>query len=256
MRLLLLSDLHLEFLSKPQKLYAAISPNMADAVVLAGDIACGTGAEDVIRYLVGVGYRVIYVLGNHEFYGHDPEQLIAQWREISERTPGLYFLHNDAVTLDGITFWGTVLWSHLNTQRQTEAVDRLLRQNLKRVADFRHIKVWSPKMMQQHYYQALDYLTRFLHQPTTGRIVVISHFLPSYRCIDTAFAASPLNPYFASPLDKLIEQTQPALWLHGHTHSSVRLSIGQTRIMANPRGYPHLAHELNPQISWDQVIWL
>ena len=29
------------------------------------------------------------------------------------------------------------------------------------------------------------------------------------------------------------------LWLHGHTHSARDYVIGTTRVVCNPRGYPH-----------------
>jgi hypothetical protein len=35
----------------------------------------------------------------------------------------------------------------------------------------------------------------------------------------------------------LILKYKPALWIHGHTHSSVDTYVGGTRIVCNPRGY-------------------
>ena len=38
-------------------------------------------------------------------------------------------------------------------------------------------------------------------------------------------------------MEEIIEQYQPALWVHGHIHHSWDYQIGRTRIIANPRGY-------------------
>ena len=35
----------------------------------------------------------------------------------------------------------------------------------------------------------------------------------------------------------LIEERQPALWVHGHTHDSCDYRVGNTRVICNPRGY-------------------
>ncbi|MGH8196257.1 MAG: hypothetical protein ACREQ8_17955 [Woeseiaceae bacterium] len=42
----------------------------------------------------------------------------------------------------------------------------------------------------------------------------------------------------ASRLDGLIEQFQPTLWIHGHTHEPSDYELFRTRVVCNPRGYP------------------
>ena len=46
-----------------------------------------------------------------------------------------------------------------------------------------------------------------------------------------------MNPAFASNLEPLIARYQPAPWIHGHMHNSVDLTLGATRVLANPGGY-------------------
>ena len=57
------------------------------------------------------------------------------------------------------------------------------------------------------------------------------------QCIAAQFVASPLNACFVSDLEAQIRRWQPALWLHGHVHDSFDYRIGNTRVVANPRGY-------------------
>jgi Icc-related predicted phosphoesterase len=61
---------------------------------------------------------------------------------------------------------------------------------------------------------------------------------PQRRSIDAVYRGNLLNPCFASNLEPFIEQHQPALWVHGHLHSCSDYTIGRTRVIANPRGYP------------------
>ena len=75
---LVLSDLHFEFDVTRQNYNDVVSEKLADAVFLAGDIAGGLHALEFIDHLLDLGYTVFYCLGNHEFYGHDIDGLVAQ----------------------------------------------------------------------------------------------------------------------------------------------------------------------------------
>ena len=54
-----------------------------------------------------------------------------------------------------------------------------------------------------------EYIFKALKTSDCPKKVVITHYLPSFRSIDPRFADSPLNGYFASSLDKLIESQIP-----------------------------------------------
>jgi Icc-related predicted phosphoesterase len=47
---------------------------------------------------------------------------------------------------------------------------------------------------------------------------------------------------FASSLDEFVAASGVRIWVHGHLHDSADYSIGSTRVICNPRGYPE---ELN-----------
>ena len=84
------------------------------------------------------------------------------------------------------------------------------------------------------------------------RAVVITHHAPSPRSIRRWFQDDPLNPAFASDLDRLIERYQPALWVHGHMHDPVDERLGKTRLVANPAGYAHeQKREFDPALCID-----
>lgn len=79
MNLYVLSDLHTEFADFD------LPETNADVVVLAGDIGVGTGGLDWIRKQ-RLHKPVIYVPGNHEFYGRD----IALTEQLSSNLPARY----------------------------------------------------------------------------------------------------------------------------------------------------------------------
>jgi len=106
MKLLVLSDLHLEFapfVPEPAAVAAA------DVVVLAGDISPGTKAIAWARQAFP-GKPVVYVAGNHEFYRCDWDKLPGALREEAKKHD-VHFLENEAVTIEGVRFVGATLWT-------------------------------------------------------------------------------------------------------------------------------------------------
>src|SRR3989442_5778678 len=106
MKLLVLSDLHLEFAAFELDRTAA---EAADVVVLAGYIHQGTE---------GIGWArqtfpdkpIVYVAGNHEFYGHHWTRLLDELR-LQAGAHGVHFLENESITVQGIRFLGCSLWT-------------------------------------------------------------------------------------------------------------------------------------------------
>jgi len=67
--------------------------------------------------------------------------------------------------------------------------------------------------------------------------VVITHYLPARASVHPQYKGSVLNPFFLCDMEELIQAKEPALWFHGHTHTSVDTLVGETRVVCNPLGY-------------------
>jgi 3',5'-cyclic AMP phosphodiesterase CpdA len=103
MRLHILSDLHLEFEPFTPPAVAA------DAVILAGDVS--TGRNGLKWALKSFPDRpVIYVLGNHEFYGQKVQKLIKELQEMAQGT-NVHLLENQSCTIGDVLFLGATLWT-------------------------------------------------------------------------------------------------------------------------------------------------
>lgn len=59
-----------------------------------------------------------------------------------------------------------------------------------------------------------------------------------------------LSAAFVSSLDDFIKSSNINLWIHGHTHHNVDYVLGNTRIIANQRGYAgyDLCNKFNKQL--------
>lgn len=102
MRIHLLSDLHLGYapMDLPQV--------QADLLVLAGDIHRPAAT---LEWLKDVEIPVVYVLGNHEFYGSSFSETYKILAQADTQLPNLHWLQNSSLELNGIRILGTSLWT-------------------------------------------------------------------------------------------------------------------------------------------------
>ena len=235
MKLHVLSDLHLGVQGM------AAPPTEADAVVLAGDIA---RPREAVAWALGLGKPVLYVPGNHEFYGSSLPEAKDELRRLCEGTP-VHLLDGAAVVLQGVRFLGTTLWTDFRLlgdgTGQAEAMaeaQRFLRDfsRIRRDAPPAHAAL-APRDTADLFADQARWLDAALSVPHAGPTVVITHHAPSPRSIHPRFAGSALNACFVSDAERLVDGRRVRLWIHGHTHDSFDYPLHGTRVLCNPRGY-------------------
>ena len=97
-----LSDIHLE--SGPYEMPADLD---CDIVVAAGDIG---PLEHSVPWLASLGKPVVYVLGNHEYYGRDIDTAVAQAKALAQGT-AVHILERESLVLNGVRFLGVTMWT-------------------------------------------------------------------------------------------------------------------------------------------------
>ena len=81
------------------------------------------------------------------------------------------------------------------------------------------------------------------------KVVVITHHGISRQSVPDHFMGGPSQPAYTSELTEFVLGHPCRLWIHGHTHWAFDYKIGETRVLANPRGYPHeTTHGFNPKL--------
>jgi predicted phosphodiesterase len=245
-RIHVLSDLHLEFGAPP--------PPVADAdvIVLAGDIARGTAG---VRWASDWcdGRPVLYVAGNHEFYGHPLSGLIGELRAAADGT-SVHVLENEELAIGGVRFLGCTLWSDFDYggPRQRAASMALCERV---VRDYRLIRDHTGTRPITAADTRAAHLTsrRWLNERTKassgGTTVVITHHAPIVLERPRARALRALAGAFTSDLGDLIGGAREAVWIFGHTHRAVDLERHGTRVISNARGYPH-----DPVAGYDPAL--
>lgn len=253
MRIALLSDLHLSVNAIP---FPEVD---ADIVVLAGDIARPARA---IEWASACPLPILYVAGNHEFYGSDLISTYEQLRSLSQSTQ-ITVLERSEHIHDGVRFLGCTLWADYRLFEEGPQRDLGVDMATRLIRDFSHIRIspdfpelFTPAISQLIYLQTVAWLDDCFRRDSSTPTVVISHFAPTRSSIAPMFADSPINASFVSDLEEKIRQWQPALWLHGHTHGSFDYRVGDTRVVCNPRGYAKNGVNENPAFDSQLVIEL
>lgn len=212
MKLLVYSDLHLEFGAFQPP------PTEADVVVLAGDIAVGV---DGIAW-AGAMFRdkpVIYVPGNHEFYGHDIE-LIATMK--AQVPANVYVLDNEVIEVQGVRFLGCILWTDFCLFGEQERYFCIQHAN-RMMKDFQVIlnngRRFTAQQSDDLHQYSRKWLSQMLAENRGDKTVVVTHHAPSRLSCHPRFQNDRLSPAFVSDLEGLMEGARKA------TESSLRYCI-------------------------------
>lgn len=250
MKILVLSDLHIDIGPFPVVYDGRRIDAEADVVVLAGDIHEGVHAPMWAREAFP-DKPIIMVAGNHEFYGRYWNRNLRKIREKSVEL-GIHFLENEAVELFGVRFLGCTLWTDYclyGEERRRES----MREALSLMTDFRRIKLdrksgenqdWRefrvvkliPQLTLRRHVQSAVWLDQQLAMGDPDKTVVVTHHPPLGQSIPEYYQGDKLSPAYASNLTQLVGRSK--LWVHGHVHDNSDYTYGMTRVICNPRGYP------------------
>lgn len=257
MRIWLFSDLHLEMEHWLPPLGRI--PD-ADVCVVAGDIL--NGAANSVHYLgaeVAPHMPVVFVPGNHEFYGDSVFEGLEWGRAAAREFTNLSFLNDSSVVLGGVRFVGATLWTDYaldSTAPEDVAWAMAIAEG--QLNDHRQIawrrlpgyEGFPPAKAQALHVRSRHFIKRTLQEPYDGPTVVVTHHAPHPGSVNARWKGSALNPCFASDLSDVIGRWHPELWVHGHMHDSSDYTVAGTKVVCNPKGY----HSENPAFDPQLVV--
>jgi hypothetical protein len=197
---------------------------------------------------------VVYVPGNHEFYGGHMQDLREELFLQAKRFE-VDVLDGGEILIGGVRFLGATLWTDFalhGTDRGS--IDRAMADAHYGMNDFQLIRYGESRMFRPADSRAIHlaqvrWLRAKLGEEFFGSTVVVTHHLPHRRSFHRKYEGSGLNPSFASDLSDLMGPSV-SLWIHGHTHESLDYVVNGTRVVCYPRGY--FPMELNA--AFDPVL--
>jgi len=200
-----------------------LDPEGVDVLLVAGDVGTLGTLGNVIPWLCKKYPHVVYVLGNHEFYGSNRPRVLKQMGILKASCPNLHWLDCGIVEIKGQRFLGTPLWF------PDLPGNILVKHGLNDFSQIRGYEEWV--------YAENTRAIQFLQEHLQKGDVVVTHHIPSQAGNSPQFKNSALNPFFVCDVSELILDRKPKLWVYGHTHDQLDLKLGKTRLVCNAFGY-------------------
>jgi predicted phosphohydrolase len=238
----LISDLHTELLTELQldellsKLKKQKTNVEKDILLLAGDIGNFVTDDKIKNFektmlFFGTKFsKIIWILGNHEHYHsfttktYDDARLLNI--RINEINNKFILLINESYEINNFLILGSTLWS--NAQNSLYAT-----QCIKYIKNFEN----DVNLYTLQHLTDLDWLENSINNSKDKNIIVMTHHLPSFQCIDQQYAKyNIINNFFATNLEYLFHNNIKC-WVYGHTHSANKLTINDVKLYVNPIGY-------------------
>ena len=248
MKLRLLSDLHLEF---TPFVIPRLEGDEDTVLILAGDVGKASKPETYVTFLEDACKQfkaVIYIPGNHEYYGSTfPDAwdvMKSHLWPLPGRTTGepydenLYMLNNQQITIDKVRFVCSTMWTDMNKGDEETMLAAKYG-----MSDYHVIKGFTPEIAMNEHEKAKAFIFDNIYGPT----VVVTHHGPTWQSIHPKYVGDILNGAYVSDLSQQIKDNGPQLWVHGHIHHSVDYTVGNTRVVTNPRGYTGTYFDIGPE---------
>jgi Icc-related predicted phosphoesterase len=252
MKLQIFSDLHREFGEGPT---TPIHSEYADVFIAAGDIDKGTLGFKWLREFAE-GIPVIYVCGNHEYYGEKFPNLVAELKNQNPKS-NIHFLEDSFVEIDGWYFYGCTLWADFNLHNDWWAdmgiaayqMNDYVKITYNRGDKYRKLSAADTRST---HIRSRFLLEQFLEEHDPKRTIVVTHHAPSIFSVPPAEMEDPLRAAYASDLSAITAKYAIPLWIHGHIHASNDYKINNTRVISNPHGY--VPDHLNPEFNRELLV--
>jgi len=230
MKLDIISDIHLTHFRKDhgtEFITEMVPETGAQILIVAGDVAeyhWWQMSKDRLQMLCLNYEDVVFVAGNHEYYGTSLEEGDARFRELEAQISNFHFLEKEIREINGVKIAGCSLWFKQNERGWIYE---------KWMNDFKQIHDFKPDVYIRNM-ESRD----FLRNMGEGIDVVITHHMPSQLSVHARYKNDALNQFFLCEMDDVILDLRPKFWVHGHTHTTADYVLGETRVICNPLGYP------------------
>lgn len=221
--------------------------------------------------------HVVYVMGNHEHYHGDFKNTHYELKRKLARHTNLHILEKDVFKFEDVTFIGGTLWTDMNKEdpltmyhikkmmndfrvvansnnvvnfKAFEPIDKPVGMTDEEFLALPHDKRYrtvfkqreamlSPADVVEDHRKMLGYIRSVVAEKHDEKFVVVGHHTPSFQSMAAKYIDDDLmnGGYHSDLSDFILDHPQIKLWTHGHTHELFDYTIGETRIVCNPRGY-------------------
>lgn len=231
----ILSDLHLDVWNNRRAfdhLIADLQPEGCSTLIIAGDLGEYSflieQAHSVFECICDKYEEVIYVAGNHEYYGSNYERTQDRLKALDAKFSNLYCLENETFESKVGLVAGTTLW--FSDGPYNRFYEKLMN-------DFRFIENFRDWVYEVNA-KSIDFLANLAKTEQRKPDLVITHHLPCWKSVSAQYTHDRTNLYFLCDISGILLDMNPKVVVHGHSHIPCDYILGETRVTSNPRGYP------------------
>jgi predicted phosphohydrolase len=227
----LISDCHFEH--KQFNLDIAYDDSI---LIIAGDMSAGKDAHNILKVISTKFKHIIYIPGNHEYYGNSIRHLN---KMISNHSiPNLTTIdsngHIDCIVY-GKRIVGCVGWGSLNNNQYV--IQNTINDFKKIIIDEQSDYVGITDILEKHN-QDIAFLNNALKTPCD---IVVTHHVPCNFLVRPEFQTSNLQSAYVMNVDTELfnnsEVLLPEYWVFGHTHDYIVQDSFDIKFRCNPVGY-------------------
>ena len=212
----IISDIHMEDGSKLENI---LCPDPNGILLLAGDLArfqSTTLFIDTLRSICGKFSKVIYILGNHEYYcirGKETmNSIFLAIKSLIKRIKNLIVLDNETYTIGNTIIFGSTFWSYSASESWQKIPMYVGKKGMER-------------LITNHEYNELHFKSLMaLEKVIKGaeelhkKVVVVTHYPPTNKgTVDPVYQDSPNRSMYYSHNDHILENKVIMRWVYGHS---------------------------------------
>lgn len=238
----ILSDIHYDINREKGYDFSCIPKD--SFTIVCGDISSsGILSKEWIDTYINQG---VFVHGNHLAY--NTGELGCEIKTLEKTYPTdspVSFLNNSYKIYNGVLFIGCCLYTDFTLNGVEKANKaKILSQIM--VNDFKVVKYdsglnyrnLSPEDYVKFFNKSRNYILEKTLEFNNYPAVIVTHFAPFPKSINSKYKGHCLNPYFCNDMtDVIAKRPNIVMWCHGHVHQPVRYEYQGVQVIARPFGY-------------------
>lgn len=242
----IISDLHNEF-RKSSLSIPVLEKEKSQVLILAGDIFTFKMIKSHRDLLLEYSNRflaVIYIFGNHEFYGSKLDySRINKFFDEFDLPENFHVLNRfkPSVKIEDKVFVGATLWTDFNREKTFEYYISQSMNDFKRITYVENGLYHKLKTRNwfKEFTEDFNHIKSEIEKNKDSEIIIITHHAPSLKSCDERYSNDVEMKFaYASDLEDFLSSlTNVKLWIHGHIHMPKDYYVGNVRVFSNPYGY-------------------
>lgn len=251
-----ISDIHINIKSNYGYTPSKLETDIDTVLIIAGDI----GTPYLFKeWVSGFHHRfksVIAILGNHDYYRMTIERAPSKWKEAVESLDNVHIMHNNFIDMEGIRIVGGTLWTNLGTLNPTElnTIKRHMNEYKKVRAGAGYSKITTNVILRE-FMTTWNTIKDAVNSADGLSTVAVVHHSPFKESVLPEFSNDDCKwAYVSDMADDLLGMARvPDIIIHGHLHRHMDYNIGDTRVIANPRGHLRPEKVKNPKEYFEET---